>query len=173
MGILFRTFFRVGDLDHFQQADRFFLRILPADFSLFHQCLGELLSNPHRRVHTGHRILEDHADHLSADALHLFFTGCYDILSAERDRSLFDTCRRHGIQLHDRLGGNALSASGLTYDGKHFSFVHFEADAAHRMYLACVGIKGNMEIFNFQNFFHSLTSSISGQMRHEAGRPAG
>lgn len=78
---------------------------------------------------------------MAANLLHFFFVRGYNVVLAELHAALFNSCGRHGVQLHDGLRRDALATAGLTDDGEHFALAQRECDAADSLDLAGVGTK--------------------------------
>ena len=113
--------------------------------------LDNLLADLRRRVHAGHRVLEDHGDFLTADLLHVLFAGLHDVVSGQIDFA-FDNARRgHRVELHDRLRGHGFAAAAFTDNRQHFALVHVQRHAANGLDLARIGVKRHMQVFHIQN----------------------
>ncbi len=152
--VLARPLLRVGDLHHLQQADRLFAALPAAQVLVLLQGLGQLLADLFGRVQAGHRVLENHAHQLAADALHLLFARGDNVPAAQVDFAVFDAGGRHGVQLHHRLGGHALAAAAFADDGQRLARVHVQAHAAHGVHLARVGVERHLQVLNVQYPFH-------------------
>ena len=144
MRILLRTLGCIWNIHLLEALDGFLLRLFTAQMPMLLYGLDDLLPDLHRRIHTGHRILEDHRDVLSTNLLHVLFGGRNDILATQSDLAVHDLRRRHRIQLHDGLCRHGFTAAGLTDDSEHLAFIHMQRDAADSLYLTGIGEEGDL-----------------------------
>ena len=133
MRILLCTLFRVRNVNKGEVLNGFRLRLCLRKMTVVLNGLDNLLADRLCRVQAGHRVLEDHGNFLAANLLHFFFVRGYDVVLAELHAALFNSCGRHGVQLHDGLRRDALAAAGLTDDGEHFALIEVEIDAPDGM----------------------------------------
>ena len=148
MRILLCTLFRVRNVNKGEVLNGFRLRLCLGKMTVVLNGLDNLLADGLCRVQAGHRVLEDHGNFLAANLLHFFFVRGYDVVLAELHAALFNSCGRHGVQLHDGLRCDALAAAGLTDDGEHFALAQRKCDAADSLDLTGVGIEGNVQVLH-------------------------
>ena len=117
-------------------------------------CLGNLVADRVTGVECGHRFLEDHADVPATDRPHI--VTCLAIgqeidgilpSCTQDDLTLRDHSRR-GDKLHDREGGNALSASTLTDHTECLSTRHTKGNPIDGTHGAEAGVELHMQVSN-------------------------
>lgn len=141
MRILLGALNRVGNFNQLEQVDRHFEGFLFRDFLMQGQTFTDLLADSHRRVKAGHRVLKDHADFFAADFLHFTVGQRNNIYAVQQDRPSFDHRRRRGIQLEDRLSGDAFTATRFTDDAQRLAAAKIERYAANGLNLTSIGMK--------------------------------
>jgi hypothetical protein len=75
------------------------------------QNLDDLILDAHGRVEAGHGLLENHANAVAANLLHLFLVEGDQINSFEQNAAAIDAGGRRRQETHDRLSGDALAAA--------------------------------------------------------------
>ncbi len=78
---------RLGDADQRQHLHRPLLRVLARQTLMQPQGLADLAPDGQHRVERGHRLLEDHADGVAADAAHLALGQAEEVAALEPDRA--------------------------------------------------------------------------------------
>ena len=96
---------------------------------MFADCLCNLVANPERRVERGHRFLKDHRDAVTSHGAQRL-SWCRQQVGPLKPRGpALDPERRAIQEPHQREGGQALSATGLSHDAKRFAGVQLKAHA--------------------------------------------
>src|SRR5690606_1196445 len=99
--------------------------------------------------------LKDVADFGTADFVQFPFPQAGELPPPVADRTFFDPAGGLRDQTQKALNGDGFSGTGLTDDRQRFSLIKVKADAADRLNFALVGVKGHVEITNFQNGIHA------------------
>ena len=102
--------------------------------------LGDLPAHGHGGVEAGHGVLEDHADVVAAQSLHLLFRAQQQVFALEPDVAFGDAAV-FGQQPQDGLGGDGFAAAGFAHHGHAFAGLHGHVHAADRLDGAAVGGK--------------------------------
>src|SRR5882757_1991128 len=120
--------FRGRDADFSQHGDRTFAPGTDRQALVGADGLHELIANGEERMKRGHRLLKHHADALAANASHRPLIERQQILAIEIDAAGRDARAGLGQKPHDRQRRDALAASGLAHDGKHFALGNGKGD---------------------------------------------
>ena len=92
--------------------------------------LHQLRTNIEDRGQRGERILEDHADAISADARHFLIRKPEELSAIEFHGAFYLGVFRQ--QAHDGHGGHGLTGAGFADDAQGAAGVQIKADTAHR-----------------------------------------
>ena len=102
-------------------------------------------------IQRGHRLLEDHADVIATDLLHLLDRQCGEITSLKADAATKYLTVRLREQSCDGESGDALAATGLADNAKRLAAWYLEADAIDCGHAPGVGIKRGDEVFDLED----------------------
>ena len=138
--ILAEAFLRARDAHLLHEGNGSVLRFLAAALFVAQDALGELCAHAQHRVQERHRVLENHADPVAADALHLFFIRLgvpgkgrgqgADVLAVKEDLAGGNTAVG-GKQAHDGQHADALAGTGFAHHAEQLAVFHGIADVAH------------------------------------------
>ena len=177
MGVLIETL--AGNADHFQHFLGFFDRFCFRTMLMVLDDLSDLLPDPHDRVQGGHRILEDHADFIAADLLHVLFFFFQQILSFEKDLAVGYTGGRLRQNAQDSAGDGSLAGAGLTNQADGLALFQLEGHVIDSVDNFAFGGVFHGQIFHRQKHVfvcHGnssfLSSSASGPSHHAVRHPA-
>ena len=150
---------RIRDADHPQELQRPLPRgaLLHTAVDLEH--LGDLLADVPDRVQRGLRLLEDHADPVAADPLHVLVGQLEQIQIVEHHLARLDAARI-GHEPHDRQAGHALAAAGLADEAHDLAAVDVEVDAVHGPDDAVARVEGRSQALHLEE--RSLATLVPG-----------
>ena len=130
------------------------LGLLLTCLALQDHCLGQLLTDLDNGVQGGHGVLEDHGDLIAADLVEGLLVDLQQILTIIDDLTgLGDGVG--SLNTQNGLGGNRLTGTGLTNDGKGLALSQIEADVADSLNLAVAGAERDLKISDRQFCFHN------------------
>ena len=132
---------------------------LPRHAEMAHDVLGDLRADRQHRVEAGHRLLKDHRDAMTAQALHLLLGERRELLALELDRARGDATGLRRDQPQDRHGRHRLAAAGFAHDAQRLAARHVERHAVDRAHDSVQGAELGVEIANFENRAHSRLAS--------------
>ena len=184
--IVLHPLLRLLDADLAKQLDRTLPGILLLRLIVPDHALHDLLSDVHRRIEGGHRILEHHGDPLTIDM-------CTDpllILFEDFDRLGLSICVGVGeadgacidrrVLREDAHGGlhrDRLTGAGLTDDGDRLPLVKVNVYAPDGMHHPGRRLKADIKILDLENFFslfcHLTSPSSSDRVPHGDHRRSG
>jgi hypothetical protein len=125
----------VRDPDLLEDLDRSATRFRTTEPDVRFEHLGDLGTDRHHGIETGHRILEDHRHLRAAKPPELVLGHAQQWLTVELDSPARNR-RGAAEQSHHRQGGHRFAAPGLPDDRDRLPFVDRQVDAVHRVYLA-------------------------------------
>src|ERR1700728_699819 len=96
------------------------------------QGLRDLLTDRHRRVERGLRVLEDHRDFVAADRPQIGLAEPYKLEAAELDRA-FDDVAAVREQAEQRKACHRLAGAGLANESERLAAVNLEIDVTDRL----------------------------------------
>ena len=134
----------IGHLDILKQPDgppHSLLLVHPVQ----HNRLADLISHRIHRVQRIQRILEDHADLLSPDGLHLFFRTGHQVPPVKPDLPLY-LCVSPGEQPHDAVGHRGFSAAGFPDHREDLPLADVHADVIDRGQVSALDLVINAEM---------------------------
>ena len=147
----------VGDADHLQQLDGALpdLLLVVALLVVQGDDLIDLIADTEDRIQRGHRLLEDHGDHVAAQVLHDNVGRLGHIVGlvaeVQADLALHDLALRALQQLHNREAGDRLAAARFAHHADRLADRNAERDTVNRVDRADIGEEVGMQIFNFEN----------------------
>src|SRR5687768_1068896 len=101
----------------------------------------DLVLDAHGRIEARHRLLENHADAIAADFLHLLFRQRKKIGPLEEDAAGINAGRRRGQETHYGLGRNALTTAGFADQADSSGRGNIEAYVTGYLYRSRSGIE--------------------------------
>ena len=155
----------IGDLHQLQHLDGAGERILFREALVAAQALGDLLADRQHRIERGHRLLEDEADLLGADVVHLMAGERHQVAAFEQDLAFDDPARRHGDQFQDRHRRDGLAAAGFADDAERLALVDADVDAVDGPQDAVVGIEVGLQTLDLEQGRHQITFRASSASR--------
>ncbi len=140
---------RLRDADKGEHLDRTRLRRLPVKALMQAQRLAELAADGKHGVKARHRLLEDHADLVAANAAHLALGKFQEVLALEADRAC-DLCRRFWNEPQNRHGGHGFPTTALADHGKRLAFVHMKRNAVDGAINAILRAEMRLQLFDLE-----------------------
>ena len=144
----------IGQPDAIEQGDRFSARLRGGIFLVTPQRLGDLMADRVHRVERRHRLLEDHADAVAAQAAIIRIREPRELASFQLDAAGDERAVRQ--QSHQRQRRDRLAAAGFADEPERLAALQRKADAAHGLRRAAAGVEANAEI-------------VDGDQRHGCG----
>ena len=162
---------RVRNADAVQQREGLLAGLRRGQAAVQPQRFGHLPADAVHRVERGHRLLEDHADAVAADAAHVAVALADELLALEADAAAdFGVFRQ---QAHERHHGHRLAAAGFADQAEGRAGFERKAHVAHRIGRAAMGLQPHVQVVDFEQR-HFISSSPGADRTGRAGRrPAG
>ena len=140
-----RAHFRVGHLDVLVQFQHLVPGLDSVD-AVEQDGFLHLLAGLVHGVEGIQRVLEDHADILAADGLHLPAAVRAQVFALEDDLSL-DGLVASGQQVHDGVGDRRFAAAGLADDGKDLAAVDGKVHVVDRGQVSALDFVVDAQVF--------------------------
>src|SRR5688572_27081271 len=131
MRVCVDTSFGRWNTDHCQQFDCTLAGALLVVPPVYHQRLGDLVTDTEDGIQARGRLLEDHRDPVAPDVPHVFFFQLGHVKPTEIYLP-FDYTTGGSNKAHDTEGGYALAAARLTHQAERLAPVDAQADPVNR-----------------------------------------
>src|SRR5581483_9411200 len=99
------------------------------------------------RVERGHRLLEDHADAIAAQAAIIRVREPHELVAIKLDAAGDNSAVRQ--QSHQRQRRDRLAAAGFADEPERLAALQRKTDAAHGLRRAAAGVEADAEIADF------------------------
>ena len=137
------------DADTFQQFQCFLPCFFFAKLFIVHtRCFNQLRTDTHKRIERGHRLLENHADAVTAQITQGFLIGIQNGNAVKSNARIFAiTGKLFRQQAHNGHRRYRLARAGLADQSQCFTLCHFKADITHGVHVLFMQFKIDVQIF--------------------------